>query len=71
MDWISRLDANENSGAHVPHRHQPVVRAGREVADYRSYQTRSRHPVRQRNIFAKRQQANLIILSDEATLLDL
>ena len=65
---VCRLDANENSRAYRPDLHQAVVRPRCKLTDYSSYQTRSRQPLRQRNIFAKRQQANLIILSDEPTL---
>src|SRR6185436_1914012 len=67
--WIRRLDANENPGASLSNRHQAIIGAGGKVADNSSYQTRSRQPRWKRNIFTKRQQANLIILRHHATLL--
>src|SRR6185503_6833471 len=66
--WIGRLDADENAGAQISQRHQTIVGAGSKITNDCPYQTRARHPFRQRNILAKWQQANLIILSNELTL---
>src|SRR6266550_3552022 len=66
--WIGRLDTDENTRSQISHRHQRIVRASGEITDDCSYQTRTRNPIRQRNILAKGQQANLIILSNKLTL---
>src|SRR5689334_23912230 len=65
---IRRLDADESSRTIIPERHHRVLVAGSEVAHESGYQRRSRYPLWERNIFAKRQQPNLIILSDQSTV---
>ena len=65
--WIRRLDADEDSGAMITDRHQCVLVARREVTHDCCYQ-RASQPLRERHIFAKRHQANLIILRDQPTL---
>jgi hypothetical protein len=65
--WISGLNTNEYSSAMISNRHQRVLIACGEVS-YESRYQRTSQPVWERNIFAERQQPNLIILSDLSTV---
>src|SRR6476469_450353 len=62
------FDTNKNPDAKSAEGHQRIRTAWRKLADDSAYRSRTRYPMGQRHILAKRHQADFIILGDDSTL---